>query len=161
MSSWYSQFEQELLSGLEQIKSRDLRFFRVEEFLRNARRVDEFSDSCRDCHTLQYDIEKQKNTVAGAIRVPGKERRAYDRLQSRLNSHMRNVHGFYPPFYFTYLHSFLWTLALGVISLLVSLLFPGADIFAFLAPAFAVGVVTGQLVGGKKDRKIRSTNKLL
>ena len=161
MSSWYVNLEDNLVQQLKDVKPRDLRFFRVEEFLRNASRADQFAGSCRECQSFRHEIDKQKDSVARAINIPGSERRNFDRLQSGLSKHMRKKHGFYPPFYHSYLYSTSLAGILVIIALLLSRLFPDTEIFVFLAPAFALGIVVGQVVGGRKDKQVRDNNKLL
>lgn len=161
MSDWYAEFENDFFQQLKDAKARDLRFFRVEEYLRNVQRVDAFSSSCRECQSFRHEIEKHKDTVARAVNEPGRERRAFDRLQSGLSEHMKKEHGFYPPYYYTYLYVAGWSAALLALAVFWWWLVRAADIFVFLAPAFAIGVVTGQVIGGKKDRRVRDENKLL
>lgn len=161
MSDWYPEFEKDIIQKLKGVKDRDLRFFRVEEFLRMAERADNFAPNCRECYSFRLEIEKQKAAIVKAVTVPGKERRDFDRLQTKMSAHMKRTHGFYPPFYFTYLHSLIWTLGMVTIAFLVSFLFADAEMWMFLAPAFAVGVVVGQVIGGKKDRHIRDAEKIL
>ena len=161
MSNWYPEFENEIFQKLKGTKDRDLRFFRIEEFLRICQRVDSYDASCRECNSYKYEIEKQKESIATAVNTPGKERRSFDHLLSKMSRHMKKGHGFYPPYYFMYLYSVMWAAPLVILSLLVSLLFPTITTWAFLAPAFAIGIVSGQIYGGKKDKHIREQNKLL
>ena len=76
----------EFLSGE---KEKDLRFFRVAELKRNISRVSEFSDSCGYCNQQKVDIKITVESIKEAIEVPGAKRKNYDRLISRLSSHMR------------------------------------------------------------------------
>ena len=161
MGSWYAGYEKEVVQQLKGTRERDLRFFRIEEYLRMAERADEFSDSCRECHSLCFPMERQKDSLAKAVQEPGRERRELDRLQSKMSDHMKQQHGFYPPYYFTYLHSFTWTVLLMCFAFIASLFFPDADRWYFLAPAFAAGVLSGQITGSRKDRKIRADKKNL
>lgn len=161
MSNWYDNFEQDVILKLNGTKSRDLRFFRIDEYLRIAERADAFASSCRDCNSFRFEMEKQSDLLAKAVGEPGHERRELDRLQSRMSDHMRKLHGFYPAYYFTYRYSFFLTVALLAVAFLAHLFSPASDVWFFIAPAFAVGVVTGQIVGGKKDRRIRKAKKIL
>ncbi len=160
-SNWYPEFEKSLVQELKGTKERDLKFFRIEEFLRMAERVDAFSPSCRECATFKLDSEKQKDSIARAVHTPGRERREFDRLQSKMGVHMRKKHGFYPPYYFTYLHSATWTAGLMLAAYLLSQVIRTVEVWVFLTPAFAIGVITGQIVGGRKDRRVREENRIL
>ncbi len=161
MENWYAEFEKQLVAQLKGSEVRDLRFFRIEEYLRNAQRVDEHAGKCRECYSLRQEMDSQRDSVATAVKHPGKERRALDKLQSKTNDHMRKVHGFYPTNYHTYLQSVYWTVGLMALAFLLTFAFPELEKAIFYSPAFAVGVIVGQVIGGKKDRKVRETEKVL
>ncbi|WP_372775451.1 hypothetical protein [Mangrovibacterium sp.] len=161
MENWYPDFEKTLVEQLQGTNERDLRFFRIEEYFRNAERVDSQAEKCRECYSFRSQMDQHKSTVAKAVQQPGKERRELDRLQSRMNDHMRKAHGYFPPYYHAYMQSVYWTVSLMGLAFLLTLVFPHIEKFVFYSPAFAIGVLTGQIVGGKKDRKIRATKKIL
>jgi len=161
MSDWYSDFEQDVVLKLKGHKRSDLRFFRIDEYLRIAEKVNLLASSCRECHAFRSAMEKQNDLLVKAIDEPGHERRDLDRLQSRLSDHLRRQHGFFPAFYFTYRYSFFLTVILLGIAFLAYLVSPATDIWYFFAPAFVFGVVAGQVGGAKKDRRIRETNRIL
>jgi hypothetical protein len=143
------------------VNIRDLRFFRIEEYLRIVRRVDEFSDDCVECKQFRTEIEHQALTIGKAIKYTGRERAAYDRHSDKLARHMKKVHGFYPPYYFTYSLGFSYMLAATALAFLVSFLFPSIDPWIFVVPGFIIGLLIGQLKGAQKDAKIRAGDKLL
>ncbi|WP_163716555.1 hypothetical protein [Mangrovibacterium lignilyticum] len=161
MENWYPGFEKEVVSQLKGSNERDLRFFRIEEYLRNGERVDENAGKCRECYSFRNEMEQMKDEVATAVNHPGKERRKLDKLQSRMNDHMRKEHGFFPPYYHTYMQSVIWTVGCMLVAFLLTLIFPGPEKVVFYSPAFAIGVVTGQVIGGKRDRKVREDKKNL
>lgn len=161
MKNWYPEFEKNLVEQLQQAKAGDLRFFRMEEFFRNAERIGCQAESCRDCEQLRHELEQTKNEVGRAVLEPGPERRRLDDLQSRINDHLRKSHGFYPPYYHAYMQSIYWTLSLMATAFVLTFIFPSIDKAVFYSPAFAIGVVVGQIIGGKRDRKIRESNKIL
>ena len=161
MENWYANYEKDIVRRLEGTKKRDLRFFRIEELLRMAELADKFAPSCRECHSFCHQMENDKEGVEKAVREPGPDRRKLDRLQSQMSGHMRKGHGFYPPFYFRYLYSFTWTVLLVTLACLAGLFFPNADPWNFIAPAFAAGVIAGQVTGGRRDRRIRDNKKNL
>jgi hypothetical protein len=161
MSEWYTEFEQDVIQKLKGHKRSDLRFFRIDEYLRMAEKIDALAPLCRECHSFRFEMEKQRDSLVKAVSEPGRERRELDRLQSRMSDHMRKQHGFFPAYYFTYRYSFFLTLFLLGVAFLVYLFSPATDVWYFFAPAFATGVITGQVIGGKKDRRIRETNKIL
>lgn len=161
MENWYPGFEKKVVEQLKGAAHRDLRFFRIEEYLRNAERIDGFAGNCRECYSFRSEMDKQKEDVARAVEYPGKERRKLDGLQSKINDHMRKTHGFFPPYYHTYMQSVYWTVGLMFVAFLLTLIFPEVDKVVFYSPAFVIGVITGQVVGGRKDSKIRDSQKNL
>lgn len=161
MENWYPGFEKKVVDQLKGSNVKDLRFFRIEEYLRNAERTDAHASGCRDCYSFRKEIDELSDDVAKAVQHPGSERRKLDSLQSRLSDHMRKSHGFYPVSYHTYLQSVYWTVGFMALAFLLTLIFPAVEKFVFYSPAFAVGVITGQVIGSKKDRKVRESNKIL
>lgn len=161
MENWYPGFEKKVVDQLKGSNIKDLRFFRVEEYLRNAERTDAQASGCRECYSFRQEIDQMSDDVAKAVHSPGAERRKLDSLQSRMNDHMRKAHDFYPPSYHTYLQSVYWTVGFMTLAFLLTLIFPAVEKFVFYSPAFAIGVITGQVIGGKKDRKVRDSDKIL
>jgi len=161
MEKWYPQFEKKLVDQLQGAKAGDLRFFRIEEYFRNAERVDNLAAHCRDCQSFRHEMDSTADQIGKAVAHPGHERRQLDDLQAKLNDHLRKSHGFYPPYYHTYMQSIYWTVGLMALAFIFTLLFPLLDKAIFYSPAFAVGVVTGQIIGGRRDRKIRESDKIL
>ena len=161
MAEWNQKIATTLKQELEGVKDSDLRFFRIEEYLRMIKRVDDFSADCHQCKQLKLEIEQEMKAVGRAIKHVGKERRDYDRHIDRLARHMKKEHGFYAPFFYTYSFSFFFTLIGAVIGLAVSLFFPAFDRWFFIVPALVAGLIAGQIVGTQKDAKIRSNNKIL
>ena len=153
--------EKELVEKLRGTKDRDLRFFRIEEYIRMIHRVGDFGDSCAECRKFATMIKRQNQTIAEAIGRPGRERKELDRLQSELQHHMKRRHGFYPPFYFTYLHSFIWIVALGAGAWLLGYLFAPSVRTVVLLSGLGLGFIVGQVVGGKKDARIRLRKKIM
>lgn len=161
MENWSQKITATIRQELEGVKDGDLRFFRIAEYLRMVKRVDEFSADCSQCKAYQKSVEQQVETIGNAIRHTGKDRRNYDKHIDELARHMKKEHGFFPPFYYTYSLSFFYTLGGGAVGFLLSLLFPAIDRWFFLIPGIVLGLIAGQLVGGRKDARIRAQNKIL
>jgi hypothetical protein len=161
MEQWNQKIAGQIQQELKGVKDRDLRFFRIAEYLRMVKRVDDFSDECQQCKQFQTEIERETRTIRLAVTETGKERRNYDRHIDQLARHMKKVHGFYPPYYYTYSLTFFYTLIAAVLGLLISIPFQSIDRWFFIVPGIIVGLMAGQLIGNRKDSKIRSNNKLL
>lgn len=160
MGNWAAKTNKIIDGKLEGTKDRDLRFYRIDELKRNIERVDSFSKSCPFCQKQKIDIYAQAEKIDEAVQVPGQTRREYDRLISRLSIHMQKEHGFYTPFHFVYLYSFLGMVAGLVLGYFLLKLFPSYD-WTMLAIGFSVGLVAGYIWGNTKDNKIRADKKLM
>ncbi len=160
MEKWDAQIISRLEEKLKDVKERDIRFFRIDEFKRNIRRTETFSKSCPFCQSQKINITEVVDKTDIAINTPGQPRREYDRLIGRINSHMQKQHGFYTPFYFTYLFAFFGMVGGIVIGYFLLKLFPLHG-WALLSLGFVGGLATGYVIGGIKDNKIRSSKKLM
>ena len=108
----------------------------------------------------KLNVQEVVKTFDQAINVPGKARREYDRLISRLSGHMQKEHGFFPPYYYTYLFSFFGMLAGLVLGYLLMKIFPAWD-YAMLSAGFVAGLLLGYFAGNKRDSKVRAEKKLM
>lgn len=160
MEEWSKHTISELNEKTKNIKRRDLRFYRVDEFKRNIERVGEFSGTCPYCDKEKINIAAIVDKMNEAIEIPGKSRREYDRAISRLSGHMQKHHGFYAPYYYTYLFSFFGMVAGLLLGYLLMKLFPAYN-YAMLSAGFVAGLITGYFWGGNKDSKIRSSKKIM
>lgn len=160
MANWSEEMKNQLDEKLTGTKTRDIRFYRIDEFKRNIVRVDSFSGNCPQCQKQKIDIAEAVAKIDEAVHVPGRSRRNYDRLISRLSGHMQKEHGFYAPFYFTYLYSFFGMIAGLVLGYLLLKLLPQHN-WAMLSLGFVIGLIAGYAWGAGKDNKIRSDKKLM
>ncbi len=160
MGDWANGLKSKVKEKLSDTKERDLRFFRIEEFLRNVTRTGEFSTKCPRCASYKIDIEAVVEKIDEAIQVPGKSRREYDGLISMLSTHMRKEHDFYPPYYYTYLYSSVGTVLGLILGFLVYKFYPSSDFITFVV-GFIIGILSGNMVGTRKDKKIRNENRLM
>lgn len=160
MENWASEINQQIDDKLKKAKEKDLRFFRVEEFKRNINRTDEFAAGCPVCRNQKHDISNTIEYLLEAIEVPGESRRKYDSLINRLSKHMQKEHGFYPPFYHSYIYAFWGLVAGGILGFLLSQIFPLLWETMF-SVSFAAGIVATYFVGSVKDKKIRLAKKIM
>ena len=160
MKNWADELNQQIDINLQKAREKDLRFFRIDEFKRNIERTDEFSDHCRFCLHQKADILKAVESLEEAVEIPGKKRREYDKFISRLSKHMQKEHGFYPPFYFSYLYAFFGLIAGFCISYVLATLFPVHAETMYLL-GFMLGIVGAYFWGSHKDKKVRTLNKIM
>ncbi len=160
MESWSEKLHQQIDNELKDANEKDLRFFRIEEFKRNISRVDDFSNSCPDCKKEMINIYEAVQSIEEAVSVPGKKRRELDRLMSRLSRHIQKTHGFFPPYYFSYLISFAGIVAGSVLGYLLMQINPELKLELF-SLGFVVCFLPSYIWGYSKDKKIRKEKKLM
>ena len=160
MEAWSSEINKTIDIKMESARDKDILFFRIKEFKRNVARVDEFSASCPTCKKEMIDIAEVVENIDEAINTPGKKRREYDRLISRLSRHMQKEHGFFSPYYFSYLYALYGTIGGSALGLLLLKLNPQYKLEMFVI-GISVGLIVSYILGSTKDKKVRSEKKLM
>jgi hypothetical protein len=160
MENWAETKISKIDINLEKSREKDIRFFRIDEFKRNIERVDGFAKSCPFCLKQKIEISEAVETIHEAVEVPGKTRRNFDRLISRLAQHMQKEHGFYAPYYFSYLHAFIGILAGLTVGYILFKVFP-VDGELLLFASIMTGIIISYISGTMKDNKIRKAKKIM
>ena len=160
MGKWAETINQEIDQKLEKAREQDLRFFRIDEFKRNIGRVDDFSATCADCKRFQTEIAEAVSSIEEAVKTPGRKRRQYDKLISKLSKHIQKEHKFYPPYYFSYVYALIGLVAGAILGFFLFSLKPELKVEMF-SIGIAIGLVLSYILGSIKDRKIRSEKKLM
>ena len=160
MGNWSEELHNKIDEQLSGCRDKDLRFFRIDEFKRNISRVDDFSGNCPECQKVRVNITEAVDTIGKAVNHVGKQRRNYDRLISRLSKHMQKKHGFYAPYYFTYLISFFGVIGGSVLGYLLMQLNADIKLELFLI-GISIGLLPTYIWGYLKDKKIRKEKRLM
>ena len=160
MENWAGNIIKSIDSNLKETRDKDIRFFRIDEFKRNITRVDSFSKSCPVCMKEKINISEISDKIDEAVNVPGKSRKEYDRLISRLSKHIQKEHGFYAPYYYSYHYSFFGIVAGFIIGFILMKILPNYPI-EMLSVGFISGLIPGYFWGLVKDKKIRSEKRLM
>lgn len=160
MGKWSAKINKDIDQKLENIREQDLRFFRIDELKRNIERVNEFSSSCPDCRRIQTDIEEVVLSIDEAVKVPGRKRREFDRLISRLSKHIQKEHNFYPPFYFSYVYALIGLIGGFILGYLLFVIRPEHKVEMF-SIGISAGLVISYIFGNIKDRKIRTNKRIM
>lgn len=150
----------EIEQQLKGCREKDLRFFRIDEYIRNIRRLGEFEAACPACRGLLHETEQSLFDLRTAIESPGKKRASLDRLMVKLSGHMSKAHGYFPPYYYRYIHSAIG-LAAGTLSGVLMVLAIAGHPWEFVMAGSLVGIIAGQITGGRKDSVIRSEKRLM
>jgi len=160
MKSWSSEIHNTIDSKLESSRDKDILFFRINEFKRNISRVDEFSASCPTCKKEMINISEVVQKIDEAVNTPGKTRREYDRLISRLSKHMQKEHGFYAPYYHSYVYALFGIIGGFILGSILYLILPQYQLEMFVI-GISVGLIVSYILGSTKDKKVRSEKKLM
>lgn len=160
MESWSTQLKTQIETKLEGVNEKDLRFFRIDEFKRNVSRIDSYSSTCSECKKEQQNISEMVSSIDEAVKNVGSKRRNYDKLISKLSKHMQKEHGFYAPYYFTYLYSFFGMVIGALLGYSLMNINPELKLELFCL-GFAIGLLPTYIVGSVKDKKIRRLKKLM
>ena len=160
MENWSTEIIDTIDAKLKGTREKDIRFYRIDEFKRNIARVDSFSKSCPFCQQQKINIAEVADKIDEAVNVPGNTRREYDRLISRLSKHIQKEHGFYAPYYFSYLYSFFGIIAGLILGYLLMKINPEFSV-EMLSIGFIIGLIPSYIWGFVKDKKVRSTKKLM
>lgn len=160
MENWKDLIIKNIDNKLEGTREKDIRFYRIDEFKRNIARVDSFSKSCPFCQQQKIPVSEITDKIDEAINVPGKSRREFDRLISRLSKHIQKEHGFYAPYYFSYYYSFFGIVIGLIIGFILIKINPTLWV-EMLSIGFMIGLIPSYIWGFIKDKKIRSEKRLM
>lgn len=160
MENWADKVLVDMQERLTGTKVQDLRFFRIDELRRNIKRIDEYSASCSECSRFKSDIDASLHYMHEAVYNPGKSRRKLDHLVGQVAKHMKKEHQVYPPWYFNYNYSLYGIIVGGLLGVILFLVFPTKS-WETIGGGFFAGLLIGQIIGGKKDRKVREENRLM
>ncbi|MCY1721532.1 hypothetical protein OU798_14345 [Prolixibacteraceae bacterium Z1-6] len=160
METWSKELNTQIDAKLEGVNDKDLRFYRIEEFKRNITRINSFSNSCPGCKKEMQPIRETVEDIDQAINDVGRKRKDYDQLISQLSKHMQKEHGFYAPYYFTYMYSFFGIVAGAILGYILMNIDPDVKLELFCS-GFAIGILPPYIIGYLKDKKIRSAKKLM
>ncbi len=150
----------EIEQQLKGCREKDLRFFRIDEYIRNLRRLSEFEETCEVCRGLLEESEASLGYIRKAIDSPGRNRAALDRLLVKISRHMTRQHLYFPPYYHKYLYSALGLAAGSVVGVFIVLAIP-ENPWEFVMAGALVGVIAGQFSGGRKDQMVRSEHRIM
>jgi len=160
MGNWAEEINITIDDKLKDARDKDLRFLRVAEFKRNVARTGDYSDNCPFCMQQKISITEAVSKIEKTVNEPGETRREYDRLIYRISKHMQKEHGFYPPYYFSYLYSFFGILAGLVLGYILMKTVAGYST-EMLSIGFTIGLIPAYIWGFIKDKKIRAEKRLM
>jgi hypothetical protein len=154
--AWSNQIKIDIEKQKDQIYNKDYKFFKIDRLERIAERIDEFSDQCDDCEQFKKMIETLAMTYTVSITGSSKEKSEFEKNNELIIKHLKQKHRLVQKDYYIALYSFLGfligTILIGLISLLINTQYLSAGLLI----GFSIGMITGRIIGKRKDHlKIR------
>ena len=92
-SQWYNRIASDISGYQLTLGPKDSKKYRLDKFLRIAKRVDEFSDICADCQFHQREIDKMVQNFSMMIQTRDKEGfKEYAGSIEKLTEHLKKAH---------------------------------------------------------------------
>jgi len=158
---WYKKLEIKVLEEIEKLYKNDFKFFQVETFLKAAKKADNFSEQCSTCKIHKKSSEKIANNLENYLKGDFKLRKDYEKQLDKITKHLKKEHKIYPEQYFISLYSLFGVLGgVGIGALIAYLTIPGFINQSMLF-GFVGGLIIGRILGKRKDRIQKLSNKVL
>lgn len=166
-SEWLKRFNENLNSGTKEISARKIRFLRLTRLKKMAEKIDEYSNTCRECVSFRNDlsrlVENKKNLTDPLV----SGNTIYESTFGNVLRHLRKDHKLYPNSYFTSVYSLLGMLFGVLAGLLIGYMIiyiqsGNKDILKIGALlGWVIGLIIGQITGKRKDNEIREHGRQL
>ncbi len=165
-TNWYTNFKK----SIEQhnISGREYKLFHIDRLLRSGKRIDDFSTTCKKCTDFKSELDSISQNPSDYISGTNIKRKKFENLSSQIFSHLRKDHMIIPHSYFVAVYSFAGMLLGVVLGFMAGIIYkyffspgnPGLIKNAILIGWFT-GLVAGQILGNKKDKKVRKEDRQL
>ena len=155
-SQWYNRIASEISQYMVPPGRKDVKKYKLDQLLRLARRVDDFSQTCDECRTYQKEIEGLVQELDFLIQRPDKDKlKKYTKNVYEITEHLKKVHKLVDKGHY---------MGVGIgIGMAV-----GAGIGAALGAALdnpsigtGVGIALGAAVGAYLDRKAKEEGRVI
>lgn len=158
---WSKKIKTDINTQIDDIYKRDYKFYKIDRLERIAERIDEFSDNCSECNSLKAEVEDIVTNLSESLKSGNTSLRSqYEKRNEKIVKHLKTKHHLSYKEYYASVYSFFGftagTIILGFIGWLI---LPQLLVFSLLT-GFTVGIITGRLIGKKKDKE-QARNKLI
>ncbi len=158
-NQWLLEFNQNISREREKLSERDLRFFQLERLMKISRHIETNHKECEGCLVFKPRILELSENFSRYVHGNIKEKVHYEEIFDNAFKHMKNTHGLYPSFHFTYHYTFKGLMAGLAAGTFTFIIFRGIfEIQLILITALA-GIIFGQVFGRRKDNQIRRAGK--
>jgi hypothetical protein len=92
-SQWYNRIATEISQYQITLGQKEAKKYKLDLFLRVAKRVDDFSQTCGECQTLKQEITNLVQELSLLTQMPSKEGiKSHTKAVSSLVEHLKKVH---------------------------------------------------------------------
>lgn len=149
----------------EKINAKEVRFYNLGGFIDISQRVSEFADNCETCNSYKSEISEISENIDKYINTSVKTKKDFEKKRDKYSEHLKKEHGLVKKNSMAATYAFIGLL----IGALVGYLF--AKIFLMFADApenftkvsvliaWALGLITGRVLGTLKDKQIKKENR--
>lgn len=155
-SQWYNRIASDISGYQLTLGQKNARKYRLDQLLRIARRIDDFSGICAECQGYQQEISRMVKDLGMMVQMPDNEAvKKYFQTIDELTGHLKNVHRLVDKGHYT---------GMGIgIGMAV-----GAVIGSVLGAALdnpgigtGIGAALGLAIGAFLDKKARDEGKVI
>ena len=155
-SQWYNRIASEIYQYQITLGQKDAKKYKLDQLLRIAKRVDDFSGICAECQTHQQEISQMVQNLSMMVQMPDKEKsKEYTQVFTTLTEHLKKVHNLVDKGHY---------MGMGIgIGLAI-----GAGIGTALGAAFdnpgigtGIGAGLGLAIGAFLDKKAKDEGKVI
>ena len=164
MTEWLTEIESVFQS--EKFTGFQLRSYRPDRFIMMAARLEEFESSCKTCKELKNEADEVLIKLREEEKLSDSSFQVYIHFFRRITDHLKSKHHLAYPQYYSSIFTF-GGMASGLLVgfLFWFVLFPSKDFFldpkmGLMLTGF-IGLFIGRIIGNRKDKIIRETNKRL
>ena len=155
-SQWYNRVASDISTHQLTLGPKDAKKYRLDQLLRIAKRVDEFSDICEDCQSHQREIDKLLKNLNVMYQMPDREKqKEYFKKHESLTEHLKKFHKLVDKGHY---------MGMGIgIGMAIGVAIGSALGAAFDSPGIGTGIGAGlgMLIGVLLDKKARDEGKVI
>ena len=150
-SDWYKRAVKAINFHRDTFSKKEAKRYKLDLLLRLARRVEDFSTYCGECHTFQQDITRLTEELGNVSLMSKDEQKSYSRTTNNIVKHLQKQHKLVNKGYYLGVGIGIGT-AIGV-GIGAALGNPG------IGPAIGIGI--GLAIGSYLDRKAKEEGRVI
>lgn len=165
-SDWFTSFEGEVVnSGLSR---REIKLYNITRFIRTGRWVDVFSVNCQKCRDFKPTLKQFAGKLKASVTRAENRDIEFEQFNDEICRHLKADHKLIPRSYYLSFYSVIGMLAGTFLGFATGYLIDrltGSNSHTYLKNGLLLGwftgLVAGQILGKRKDNKLRKQNRQL